>query len=260
VIELFNTAEIQRLRVAGVFVAEVLRQLRDAADVGVNLLELDALAARLIAERGAVSCYVDYHPSFGAMPFGKVLCTSVNDAVLHGLPHDYRLRDGDLLSLDFAASVDGWVADSATSLVVGTPREEDLALIVTTERALAAAVDAARVGNRLGDISHAIGNVAREAGLSVNLQFGGHGVGRTMHGDPHVPNDGRPGRGLVLKPGLVVALEPWFMHGTDEIYTDRDGWTLRSADGSRGAHSEHTVAITVDGPLVLTAPPADRSA
>jgi methionyl aminopeptidase len=260
VIELFNTAEIQRLRVAGVFVAEVLRQLRDAADVGVNLLELDALAARLIAERGAVSCYVDYHPSFGAMPFGKVLCTSVNDAVLHGLPHDYRLRDGDLLSLDFAASVDGWVADSATSLVVGTPREEDLALIATTERALAAAVDAARVGNRLGDISHAIGNVAREAGLSVNLQFGGHGVGRTMHGDPHVPNDGRPGRGLVLKPGLVVALEPWFMHGTDEIYTDRDGWTLRSADGSRGAHSEHTVAITVDGPLVLTAPPADRSA
>ena len=253
-IELFNAAEIHRLRVAGVFVADVLRQLREAADVGVNLLELDALAARLIAECGAVSCYVDYHPSFGAMPFGKVLCTSVNDAVLHGLPHDYRLRDGDLLSLDFAASVDGWVADSATSLVVGTPRDEDLALIATTERALAAAIDAARVGNRLGDISHAIGNVARDAGLSVNLQFGGHGVGRTMHGDPHVPNDGRPGRGLPLKPGLVVALEPWFMHGTDEIYTARDGWTLRSADGSRGAHSEHTVAITEDGPEVLTAP------
>ena len=253
-IELFNAATIHRLRVAGVFVADVLHQLREAADVGVNLLELDALAARLIAERGAVSCYVDYHPSFGAMPFGKVLCTSVNDAVLHGLPHDYRLRDGDLLSLDFAASVDGWVADSATSLVVGTPRDEDLALIATTERALAAAIDAARVGNRLGDISHAIGNVARDAGLSVNLQFGGHGVGRTMHGDPHVPNDGRPGRGLPLKAGLVVALEPWFMHGTDEIYTDRDGWTLRSADGSRGAHSEHTVAITEDGPEVLTAP------
>jgi methionyl aminopeptidase len=253
VIELFNTAEIQRLRVAGAFVADVLTALRDAADVGVNLLELDALAAKLIADRGAVSCYVDYHPSFGAMPFGKVLCTSVNDAVLHGLPHDYALRDGDLLSLDFACSVDGWVADSATSLVVGTPREEDLALIATTERALAAAIGAAQVGNRLGDISHAIGNVARDAGLSVNLQFGGHGVGRTMHGDPHVPNDGRPGRGLPLKPGLVIAIEPWFMHGTDEIYTDPDGWTLRSADGSRGAHSEHTIAITADGPLVLTA-------
>jgi len=256
VIELFNTAEIERLRVAGAFVADVLSALRDAADVGVNLLELDALAEKMIAERGAVSCYVDYHPSFGAMPFGKVLCTSVNDAVLHGLPHDYRLRDGDLLSVDFACSVDGWVADSATSLVVGTPRAEDLALIATTERALAAAIDAARAGNRLGDISNAIGNVAREAGLSVNLQFGGHGVGRTMHGDPHVPNYGRPGRGLPLKPGLVIALEPWFMLGTDEIYTDQDGWTLRSADGSRGAHGEHTVAITEDGPLVLTARPA----
>jgi methionyl aminopeptidase len=253
VIELFNASEIAKLHTAGRFVAEVLDALRDAADVGVNLLELDALAARMIADRGAVSSYVDYHPSFGAMPFGKVLCTSVNDAVLHGLPHDYRLADGDLLSLDFACAIDGWVADSATSLVVGTPREEDLALIATTERALEAAIAQARVGNRLGDISHAIGTVAREAGLGVNLQFGGHGVGRTMHGDPHVSNDGRPGRGLPLKPGLVIAIEPWFMLGTDEIYTDADGWTLRSADGSRGAHSEHTIAITEDGPLVLTA-------
>jgi len=253
VIEHFNTTEIGRLRVAGAFVGEVLSALREAADVGVNLLDLDALAAKMIAERGAVSCYVDYHPSFGAMPFGKVLCTSVNDAVLHGLPHDYRLRDGDLLSLDFAASVDGWVADSATSLVVGTPRQEDLALIATTERALEAGIDVARVGNRLGDISHAIGSVARAAGLAVNLQFGGHGVGRTMHGDPHVANDGRPGRGLALRPGLVIAIEPWFMHGTDEIWTDPDGWTLRSTDGSRGAHSEHTIAVTEDGPLVLTA-------
>ena len=252
-IELFNATEIGRLRVAGAFVGEVLSALREAADVGVNRLDLDALAAKMIAERGAVSCYVDYHPSFGAMPFGKVLCTSVNDAVLHGLPHDYRLQDGDLLSLDFAASVDGWVADSATSLVVGTPRQEDLALIATTERALVAGIEAARVGNRLGDISHAIGTVARDAGLTVNLQFGGHGVGRTMHGDPHVPNDGRPGRGLALKPGLVIAIEPWFMHGTDAIRTDPDGWTLRSTDGSRGAHSEHTIAITEVGPLVLTA-------
>jgi methionyl aminopeptidase len=253
VIELFNATEIEKLRVAGRFVATVLERLRDEAGVGVNLLELDALATELIAERGAVSCYVDYHPSFGAMPFGKVLCTSVNDAVLHGLPHDYRLRDGDLLSLDFAASVDRWVADSAISVVVGTPREEDLALIATTQRALAAGIEAARVGNRLGDISHAIGTVARDAGLAVNLQFGGHGVGRSMHGDPHVSNDGRPGRGLPLRPGLVIAIEPWFMDGTDEIRTDPDGWTLRSADGSRGAHSEHTIAIAEDGPLVLTA-------
>jgi len=241
------------MKPAGRLVASVLEATRDAAAVGVNLLELDALAHEMIRSAGAESCYIDYHPSFGASPFGKVLCISVNDAVLHGLPRDYRLRDGDLLSLDFAASVDGWVTDSALSIVVGEPRLEDLELIATTERALAAGIAAARVGNRMGDISAAIGDVAHAAGLSVNLDFGGHGVGRTMHGDPHVPNDGRAGRGLPLREGLVIAIEPWFMHGTDEIYTDADGWTLRSADGSRGAHAEHTVAITADGPLVLTA-------
>jgi methionyl aminopeptidase len=253
VIELRTPAQIEQMRPAGRFVADVLTALEDAADVGVNLLDLDALAHRMIRERGAESCYLDYHPSFGASPFGKVLCTSVNDAVLHGLPRDYVLRDGDLLSVDFAASVDGWVSDSALSLVVGTPREEDLRLIEVTDRALTAGIEAARVGNRLGDISFAIGEVARSAGLKINLQFGGHGVGRTMHGDPHIVNDGRPGRGFPLRPGLVIAIEPWFLHTTDEIYTDADGWTLRSADGSRGAHMEHTVAVTEDGPLVLTA-------
>ncbi|MGN6252739.1 MAG: type I methionyl aminopeptidase [Marmoricola sp.] len=252
-IELLTPTQVDQMRPAGRFVADVLTALRDAADVGVNLLDLDGLAHEMIRERGAESCYIDYHPSFGAMPFGKVLCTSVNDAVLHGLPHDYRLRDGDLLSVDFACSVDGWVADSALSVVVGTPQPADLELIATTERALAAGIEQAVAGNRLGDISNAVGEVARSAGLSVNLQFGGHGVGRTMHGDPHVPNDGRAGRGLRLRPGLVIAIEPWFLHTTDEIHTDPDGWTIRSNDGSRGAHSEHTVAITEVGPLVLTA-------
>ena len=163
-IELRNPVEIEQMRPAGRFVAEVLTRLQAAADVGVNLLELDALAHQMIRERGAESCYIDYHPSFGAMPFGKVLCTSVNDAVLHGLPHDYALRDGDLLSLDFAVSVDGWVADSAISLVVGTPDQRDLDLIDTTERALAAAIAAAVPGNRIGDISAAIGDVARADG------------------------------------------------------------------------------------------------
>jgi methionyl aminopeptidase len=253
VIELRSPAEIELMKPAGRFVAEVLTRLEAAADVGVNLLDLDALAHELIRDRGAESCYIDYHPSFGAMPFGKVLCTSVNDAVLHGLPHDYRLRDGDLLSLDFSASLDGWVADSALSLVVGTPDQRDLALIETTRRALDAAIGAARAGSRVGDISAAIGAVAHAEGLKINLDFGGHGVGRTMHGDPHVANDGRPGRGYPLRPGLVIAIEPWFLHSTDRIYTDRDGWTLRSADGSRGAHSEHTIAITDGDPLVLTA-------
>lgn len=252
-IELRTPAEIEQMRPAGDFVARVLDATRDAADVGVNLLELDALAHDMIRAEGAESCYIDYHPSFGASPFGKVICTSVNDAVLHGLPHDYRLRDGDLLSLDFAANVDGWVADSARSFVVGTPREEDLRLIQTVERALDAGIAAATVGNRIGDISAAIGEVARSAKLKVNLDFGGHGVGRIMHGDPHVPNDGRRGRGLPLRAGLVFAIEPWFMLGTDKIYTDPDGWTLRSKNGGRGAHAEHTIAVTDDGPVVLTA-------
>lgn len=241
------------MKPAGRFVASVLEATRDAAGVGVNLLELDALAHDMIRAAGAESCYIDYHPSFGASPFGKVICTSVNDAVLHGLPHDYRLRDGDLLSLDFAASVDGWVADSALSVVVGEADPADLDLIATCERALAAGIAQAVVGGRMGDVSAAIGDVARGADLTVNMDFGGHGVGRTMHGDPHVANDGRRGRGLPLRAGLVVAIEPWFMHGTDEIYTHPDGWTLRSRDGSRGAHAEHTIALTDDGPIVLTA-------
>lgn len=253
-IELRTPAEIEQMRPAGRFVADVLAQTAAAAKVGVNLLELDALAHELIRRRGAESCYIDYHPSFGASPFGKMICTSVNDAVLHGLPHDYRLQDGDLLTLDFAASVDGWVADSAVSLVVGTPRDQDLRLIETTRRALAAGIQAAQPGGKVGDISAAIAAVAHAEGYSINTQFGGHGVGRTMHGDPHIANDGRAGRGYPLRPGLVIAIEPWFLETTDEIYTDKDGWTLRSADGSRGAHSEHTVAITPDGPLVLTAP------
>jgi methionyl aminopeptidase len=253
VIELRTAAEIEQMRPAGRFVADVLVRLSQVADVGVNLLELDALAHDMIRERGAKSCYIDYHPSFGAMPFGKVLCTSVNDAVLHGLPHDYVLQDGDLLSVDFAASVNGWVADSALSLVVGTPAQQDLDLIDTASRALDAGIAAARPGSRIGDISAAIAAVAHADGLSINTDFGGHGVGRTMHGDPHVPNNGRPGRGYPLKPGLVIAIEPWFLQTTDVLYTDPDGWTLRSGDGSRGAHMEHTIAITRGDPLVLTA-------
>jgi len=254
-IELRTPAEIDEMRAAGRFVAEPLATLREETTVGTNLLSIDKRAHDMIRRRGAESCYIDYHPSFGASPFGKVICTSINDAVLHGLPHDYTLRDGDLVSLDFAVSVDGWVADSAVSFVVGSPREEDLRLIATTERALDAAIAAATVGNKIGDISASVAAVARGEGYSINTDFGGHGVGRTMHGDPHVPNDGRPGRGFPLRDGLVLALEPWFLATTDELFTDPDGWTLRSADGSRGAHSEHTVAITADGPIVLT----DRS-
>ncbi|MDH5133582.1 MULTISPECIES: type I methionyl aminopeptidase [unclassified Microbacterium] len=254
-IELRTPAEIDEMRAAGRFVAETLATLRDETKVGTNLLAIDRRAHDMIRKAGAESCYIDYHPSFGASPFGKVICTSVNDAVLHGLPHDYALKDGDLVTLDFAVSVDGWVADSAVSFVVGTPRDEDLRLIDTTERALTAAIETSVVGHRIGDISAAIAEIAHGEGYSINTDFGGHGVGRTMHGDPHVANDGRAGRGFPLRAGLVLALEPWFLATTDELVTDPDGWTLRSADGSRGAHSEHTIAITDDGPIILT----DRS-
>lgn len=240
------------MAVTGRFVGEVLTELARVADVGVNLLDIEQHARKLVHDRGAESCYWDYEPSFGKGPFRNVVCLSVNDAVLHGLPHDYVLADGDLLSIDMAVGIDGWVADSALSVVVGTPDPADLRLIEATEQALQAGIAAARPGNHIGDISAAIGGTARRYGLSVNTQFGGHGLGRTMHEAPHISNDGRDGRGLTLRPGLTIAIEPWFCQSTDEIVYDPDGWTIRSADGSRTAHSEHTVAITENGPRVLT--------
>ncbi|MBM7787752.1 type I methionyl aminopeptidase [Tenggerimyces flavus] len=251
-IELKTPAEIGRMHVTGQFVGQILAELRGLAGVGVDLMDLEHHVRRRIEERGAVSCYWDYAPSFGKGPFRNVICLSVNDAVLHGLPHRYKLRDGDVLSMDLAVSIDGWVADSAVTTIVGTPADEDRRLVTASEEALEAAIQQAQPGNRLGDISASIAKVADGYGYPVNTEFGGHGLGRTMHEDPHVSNRGRPGRGLVLKPGLTIALEPWFARTTDKIVYDQDGWTIRSADGSRTTHSEHTVAITENGPLVLT--------
>jgi len=257
VIEILDPSQLPRAREAGALVADVLQAMRSRSAVGTNLLDIDAWAQAMILEAGAVSCYVDYAPSFGRGPFGHYICTSVNDAVLHGLPHDYALADGDLLSLDLAVSLGGVVADSAISFVVGSSqRPEDLAMISATERALAAAIATAGPGVRTGDVSAAIGAVLTDAGYPVNTEFGGHGVGSTMHQDPHIANDGRAGRGYKLRPGLLLALEPWVMADTDELVTDADGWTLRSATGSRTAHSEHTVAVTADGAEVLTLPSA----
>jgi methionyl aminopeptidase len=254
VIELKTPAEIDKMRVTGAFVAEILAEVGDMAEVGVNLMDLEHHARRRVEERGAQSCYWDYSPSFGEGPFRNVICLSVNDAVLHGLPHDYALRDGDVLTADFAVSIDGWVADAARTVIVGTEKEEDRRLVRSTEEALRAAIDVAELGNRLGDISAAIEAVATDYGYPVNTEFGGHGLGRTMHEGPHVSNRGKPGRGMKLQPGLTIAIEPWFARTTARIVTDPDGWTLRSADGSNTAHSEHTVAITSDGPRILTLP------
>ncbi|CAN7401336.1 type I methionyl aminopeptidase [Terrabacter sp. LjRoot27] len=259
-IEILSPSELPRARAAGALVADILQTLKGRATVGTNLLDIDRWAETAIVEAGASSCYVDYAPSFGRGPFGHYICTSVNDAVLHGLPHDRALAEGDLVSLDLAVSLDGVVADSAISFVVGESRPpESVAMIEATERALAAGIAAAGPGARVGDISYAIGSVLSEAGYPVNTQFGGHGVGSTMHQDPHVANAGRPGRGYTLRPGLLLALEPWVMAGTAELVTDADGWTLRSATGSRSAHSEHTIAITGDGVEILTVPTTARS-
>lgn len=252
-IEIFSSSELQRAKVSGRFIATVLQSLQERVRVGTNLLEIDQWAGEMIAAAGAQSCYLDYAPSFGRGPFGHFICTSVNDAVLHGMPHDYALQNGDLLTLDLAASLDGIVTDAAVSFVVGVPSSpSDSMLIETTQRALEAGIAAANPGARIGDISHAIGTVLAAAGYPINTEFGGHGVGSTMHQDPHIPNTGRAGRGYRLRTGLLLAIEPWVMADTADLVTDPDGWTLRSATGTRTAHSEHTIAITDDGPVILT--------
>ncbi|MFB7842388.1 type I methionyl aminopeptidase [Microbacterium sp. NPDC056052] len=248
-IEILTSAELDRARITGRLVGDILHALKARCRIGTNLLDIDRWAQQMIIEAGAVSCYVDYAPSFGSGPFGHYICTAVNDAVLHGMPHDYRLADGDLLTLDLAVIKDGIAADAAISFIVGTPRAaEDIRMIATTEQALAAAIGIAGPGVRLGDLSSVIGDVLSGAGYRVNMEFGGHGIGSTMHQDPHVANDGRPGRGYRLRAGLLLALEPWVMADTDRLVTDpADGWTLRSATGCRAAHAEHTIAITDAG-------------
>ena len=254
-IEILKPEDVERARKTGALVAEILQTMRTRATVGTNLLDIDRWTKEMIEEAGAESCYVDYAPSFGEGPFGHYICTGVNDAVLHGRPHDYTLADGDLLSLDLAVLLDGIASDSAISFIVGETRPpESVALIEVTQRALEAGIAAARPGARTGDISHAIGTVLRKAGYPINSEFGGHGIGSTMHQDPHVANTGKRGRGYKLRPGLLLALEPWVMRDTARLVTDSDGWTLRSATGCRTAHSEHTVAITEDGAEILTLP------
>ena len=254
-VEYKTPGEIDAMHAAGRVVAGILAAVRGRAAPGVRLAELDATARDVLAEARATSPFLGYQPAFADTPFPAVICASVNDAALHDIPGRYRLRDGDLLSIDCGATLDGWTADAAISFQVGHPRPEDTRLIDTATRALRAGIAAAVPGGRLGDISAAIGAVGHAARYGIPTDFGGHGIGRTMHEDPHIPNAGRPGRGLHLVPGLVVAIEPWFLAGgIDECEVDPNGWAIRSTDGSRAAHVEHTVAITDDGPVVLTAP------
>ncbi|MEU0517535.1 type I methionyl aminopeptidase [Streptosporangium sp. NPDC006007] len=254
-VEIKTAAEREAMREAGRVVAAALAAVRAHAAAGVSLLELNETAAAVISAAGARSAFLHYRPAFAPTPFPAVICTSVNEVIVHGIPDGYRLRSGDLLSVDCGAYLDGWAGDAAISLVVGRARPQDLELIATAEAALGAAVAACVPGDRLGDVGHAVALAGRRAGYGVLADFGGHGIGRAMHEDPHVPNHGRPGRGMVLRPGLVLAIEPMFVAGGAGAYlTAPDGWALSSADGSRAAHVEHTVAVTEDGPRVLTLP------
>ncbi|MGW3285024.1 type I methionyl aminopeptidase [Streptomyces sp. NPDC001002] len=253
-VELKTDTSLDAMYAAGQIVGQALTAVREAADVGVSLLELDEVAHGVLRAAGAGSPFLGYRPSFAPTPFPAVLCVSVNDAIVHGIPTAYRLRDGDLVSADFGAELNGWVGDSAISFIVGEPRPADVRMIETAERALAAAIEAAVVGNRIGDIAHAIGTICRAGGYGIPEGFGGHGIGRRMHEDPGVPNEGRPGRGFPLRHGMAIAIEPMLIAGGgDDYHAAPDGWTLRTNDGSRAAHVEHTVAITNNGPRILTA-------
>ena len=254
-VEIKTPGEIQAMRGAGQVVAQILAAVRDQAKAGMRLAELDEIARDVLARAGAFSPFLGYHPGFAPVPFPAVICTSVNDAALHGIPGRYKLADGDLLSVDSGAVLDGWAADAAVSFTIGPAGPADARLITVTQDALTAGIAAAVPGARIGDISAAVGAAGRAAGYGICTDYGGHGVGRAMHEDPHIPNEGPPGRGHRLVPGLVIAIEPWFLAGGRDIYRiARDGWTIRSGDGSRAAHAEHTVAVTEDGPRVLTVP------
>jgi methionyl aminopeptidase len=245
--------EIDAIHAAGQVVAQILAAVQASAAPGMRQSELDETARSVLAQARATSPFLDYHPVWAEAPYPAAICVSVNDAALHGIPGRRKLRDGDLVSVDAGAVVDGWTADAAISFTVGTPRAADISLIEATGNALRAGIAAAVPGARIGDISAAISATGRAAGAGVCPDFGGHGVGRAMHEDPMVPNLGRAGRGLRLLPGLVIAIEPWFLAGGWDSYRiARDGWTVASADGSRAAHVEHTIAITDDGPRILT--------
>jgi methionyl aminopeptidase len=253
VIALKSPAEIDAMRPAGRLVAEILAAIRGHAQVGMRLVELDDIARDVLSQAKATSPFLGYQPRGAPTPYPGSVCTSVNDAVLHGIPTRYKLRDGDLLSVDCGAQVDGWVGDAAISFTVGRGRPDDDAMISAANQALAAGISAATVGARIGDVSAAIATIGRGSGYGINTDYGGHGVGHEMHEAPSVPNEGRPGRGLRLQAGLVIAIEPWFMAGGDDRYViDSDGWTIRSGDGSRTVHVEHTIAVTDEGPVILT--------
>jgi methionyl aminopeptidase len=238
--------EIDHMRRAGRLVGHTLSMLVEAARPGRSLLELDRLAERVIRDGGGIPSFLGYHG------FPATLCLSPNSWVVHGIPNGDVLEEGDILSIDCGAIVDGWHGDAAVTIPVGEVDDAAARLIATTERAMWAGIAQVRAGRRLSDIGHAVEQVASAPGYGVVREYVGHGIGTRMHEEPQVPNYGRPGRGLRLDVGLVLAIEPMVNEGGPETMVLDDGWTVVTRDGSRSAHFEHTVAITPAGPEVLT--------
>lgn len=253
-IEIKTPAQLEAMRAAGLVVRRTLALLAEAAKPGVSTAELDELAEQTIRDAGAVPSFKGYHG------FPASICASVNEQIVHGIPAETTvLADGDLISIDCGAILDGWHGDSAVTLAIGSVTERDRALSAATEAAMWAGIAAAVPGARLTDISHAVQTAADTAAAADGIdygqivEYGGHGIGREMHMDPFLPNVGKPGKGPRLEVGMALAVEPMLTGGSSETVELEDGWTVVTGDGSRAAHWEHTVAITDDGPWVLTA-------
>jgi methionyl aminopeptidase len=240
--------QIALMRRAGSVVAEMHEACTLAAKPGATTGDLDAAAREVLTRRGARSNFLGYHG------FPAVACISPNEVIVHGIPDDRVIDEGDIVSVDCGAIVEGWHADAAITIPVGTIDEESQRLIDATRTALDAAIDRVSVGNRLGDIGAAVETVASAAGFAVVREYVGHGIGTEMHEDPEVPNYGAPGRGMRLRSGMVLAIEPMLNAGKRTTRLLADGWTVVTADGSRSAHFEHTVAITDHGSEILTRP------
>jgi methionyl aminopeptidase len=241
-----SAAELRLMRRAGQVVAEMHERIRAAIRPGVTTGELDRIGREVLERRGASSNFLGYHG------YPAVICVSVNEVVVHGIPGGRRLEEGDLVAVDCGAIVEGWHGDAAFTAPVGTVDEESRRLVAAVDAALAAAVAAMVAGHRLGDVSHAVERVIEGAGFGIVRDYCGHGIGRMMHERPDVPNFGKPGRGPKLQPGNVLAIEPMAVAGAEDVVTLADGWTVVTIDGRRSAHAEHTVVVTDHGPEILT--------
>jgi methionyl aminopeptidase len=238
--------ELEKMRAAGQLVGTVLQTLREMVEPGITTMELNRVAEKMIRDAGALPTFLGYN----GFPYS--ICASVNEQIVHGFPSDYKLKDGDIFSIDCGATLEGFVGDSATTVPVGNVHEEWLKLIRVTEECLERAIQKCRPGNHLGDIGWAVQEHAEGNGYSVVRDYVGHGIGRRMHEDPQIPNYGRPGLGPKIKAGYVFAIEPMVNLGSHYTKLLADGWTVVTLDGQPSAHVEHTIAITEEGPEVLT--------